>query len=340
MTKAVMHDKPTADWVAELNALGKNRRAALFMIDFEGQSARIWPTASLDPRQLQFNFRGVGNDLSAPPLYYQELIESAQFPHPANYQAAFEIVAAGLQRGDSFLTNLTMPVPVKLTAELYELYAAAKADYRLWWNDRLACFSPETFVRISGEGRISSYPMKGTALDNPAARTALLESEKEVAEHATIVDLIRNDLSRVAKRVRVDRYRYLQKIESPRGNLLQTSSEISGTLGAEWQDRLGSILANLLPAGSVSGAPKPATLDIIRRAEGQDRAYYCGIAGFFDGRTFDSCVLIRLVEKLADSSHRFWAGGGITTRSVWEEEYRELCNKVRIPRAVNSFSLH
>ena len=340
MTKALSHDVGSAPWVEELNKLGENRQAALFIIDFEGKSARIWPTATLDPRILQFNFRGVGNDLSAPPLYSIEYIQSADFPSAESYQAAFDLVAAGLQRGDSFLTNLTMPVPVDLSAPLYDLYAAAQADYRLWWRDRLACFSPETFVRVSAGGRIASYPMKGTALDNPEAREALLSSEKEIAEHATIVDLIRNDLSSVAEKVRVDRYRYLQRIESPRGNLLQTSSEISGELGGDWQGRLGSILAKLLPAGSVSGAPKSATVDIIRQAEGRDRGYYCGIAGFFDGRSFDSCVLIRLVEQLADSSHRFWAGGGITARSSWEDEYRELCNKVRIPRAVGSFSLH
>ena len=67
MTKALSHDVGSAPWVEELNKLGENRQAALFIIDFEGKSARIWPTATLDPRILQFNFRGVGNDLSAPP---------------------------------------------------------------------------------------------------------------------------------------------------------------------------------------------------------------------------------------------------------------------------------
>ena len=112
------------------------------------------------------------------------------------------------------------------------------------------CFSPETFVRIKG-GRIYSYPMKGT-LDAslPNAEKLLMEDQKEAAEHATIVDLIRNDLSRVAEDVRVDKYRYIDVLHTNKGNILQTSSEISGRLPEDYPHHLGEILDAQLPAGA------------------------------------------------------------------------------------------
>jgi len=235
---------------------------------------------------------------------------------------------------------LTFPVPVALSCSLEDIYWQSEAKYRIYWPGNFVCFSPETFVTVNEKGYIESRPMKGTALDTDKARAALLNSKKEIAEHATIVDLIRNDLSQVAKGVRVTDYRYFHKIATSRRGLVQTSSKIGGQLAENWKDKLGDILSILLPAGSVSGAPKPATLDIIRSAEGQKRGYYCGIGGYFDGVSLDTCVLIRFIEKRADGSHSFRSGGGITARSSWAEEYAELKAKVRIPLAVNQFSLH
>ncbi|MEL6274888.1 MAG: chorismate-binding protein, partial [Bacteroidota bacterium] len=206
--------------------------------------------------------------------------------------------------------------------------------------DKFVCFSPETFVKVTPDGIIYSHPMKGTAPDSPAGREYLRTSQKEIAEHATIVDLIRNDLSQVAKNVRVDQYRYLDRIPTPQGGLLQTSTKISGQLPRNWHSQLGNIVNRLLPAGSVSGAPKPATIEIIETAEGRTRGYYCGIGLYFDGYQVDSCVLIRFIEKAETGQLLFWAGGGVTARSNWVDEYRELQSKVRIPLAPKTFSLH
>ena len=84
----------------------------------------------------------------------------------------------------------------------------------------------------------------------------VMDDPKEAAEHATIVDLIRNDLSIVADRVSVSRYRYIDKLQTNRGTILQTSSEIQGTLPDNYRENLGHILFKLLPAGSITGAPK------------------------------------------------------------------------------------
>lgn len=325
----------TPDWIERLNELGQRRVPAFLLLSFTSEVANLWTAAEYaqDP-DLAFTFPGATNRPVSPNSGRHDpgdLLCGARFPESATYRRAFEIVQAGLQRGNSFLTNLTWPTPVELSATPEEIYHYAAAPYRIWWRGRFVCFSPETFVRIDPAGVISSNPMKGTAEDTPTGRKTLLTSPKEIAEHATIVDLIRNDLSQVAKRVRVDRYRYLDRIETPRGGLLQTSSRISGQLPSDWRARLGDIVRQLLPAGSVSGAPKPATLALIRRAEQRDRGFYCGIGLYFDGQRVDSCVLIRFIQQKEDGTHLFWAGGGITARSHWADEYAELRAKVRIP---------
>lgn len=206
------------------------------------------------------------------------------------------------------------------------------------------CFSPETFVRIKG-GRIYSYPMKGT-LDAslPNAEKQLMEDQKEAAEHATIVDLIRNDLSRVAEDVRVDKYRYIDVLHTNKGNILQTSSEISGRLPEDYPHHLGEILDAQLPAGSITGAPKDKTMQIIQEAEGYDRGFYTGIMGIYDQGELNSAVMIRFIEEEVFPSKTenrmnyeairklyFKAGGGITSKSDCRKEYEEVIQKIYLP---------
>lgn len=206
------------------------------------------------------------------------------------------------------------------------------------------CFSPETFVRIKG-GRIYSYPMKGT-LDAslPNAEKLLMEDQKEAAEHATIVDLIRNDLSRVAEDVRVDKYRYIDVLHTNKGNILQTSSEISGRLPEDYPHHLGEILDAQLPAGSITGAPKDKTMQIIQEAEGYDRGFYTGIMGIYDQGELNSAVMIRFIEEEVFPSKTenrmnyeairklyFKAGGGITSKSDCRKEYEEVIQKIYLP---------
>ncbi len=326
-------------WADRLNALGQARCPCFFLVDFEQRVPKLWAVDEAASDLPSFNFPSRQEPAVPPTGLLPPKLLADHLP-PATFQQAFDVVQTGLRRGDSFLTNLTFPVPVQLTGNLEDIYWQSEAKYRILWPEKFVCFSPETFITIAADGYIESRPMKGTALDTPRAREALLNSRKEIAEHATIVDLIRNDLSQVAKKVRVTDYRYFHKIATSRRGLVQTSSNIGGQLPEDWRAKLGTLLATLLPAGSVSGAPKPATLDLIRRAEGQPRGYYCGIGGYYDGAKVDTCVLIRFIEKRKDGSHLFRSGGGITARSNWREEYDELRAKVRIPLSVDSFSLH
>jgi para-aminobenzoate synthetase component 1 len=151
-----------------------------------------------------------------------------------------------------------------------------------------------------------------------------------MAEHVTIVDLIRNDLSAIANNVQVTRFRYLEEIRTMQKNLLQVSSEIQGDLPDGYQRTLGDIVVQLLPAGSVSGAPKCKTLEIIRMAEKEPRGYYTGVVGLFDGRTLDSGVMIRFLEY-HDNTLYYRSGGGITVQSAVETEYQEAIDKIYVP---------
>jgi para-aminobenzoate synthetase component 1 len=206
----------------------------------------------------------------------------------------------------------------------------SQARYKLLYRDKFVVFSPEIFVQIIN-GQIYSYPMKGTIdADIPGAKEILLNDEKEMAEHVTIVDLIRNDLSMHASDVRVEKFRYIDTLHTSNKKLLQASSRISGRLPEDYLSRLGDIIFSMLPAGSISGAPKPETLRIIREAEDGDRGYYTGIMGYFDGRDFDSAVLIRFIEN-REGELFYRSGGGITFLSDPEKEYQELIDKVYVP---------
>jgi para-aminobenzoate synthetase component 1 len=191
-------------------------------------------------------------------------------------------------------------------------------------------FSPETFVRIEN-GKIYSYPMKGTidaSIDN--AEEIIINDEKEKAEHITIVDLIRNDLSIVAQDVIVEKFRYIDNIKTHNKNILQVSSRIAGKMPDKYEESIGDIIFKLLPAGSVSGAPKKKTVEIIKYAENYERGYYTGICGIFDGKNLDSAVMIRFIEKIGGELY-FKSGGGITFMSDPQLEYQELIDKVYVP---------
>jgi para-aminobenzoate synthetase component 1 len=173
--------------------------------------------------------------------------------------------------------------------------------------------------------------MKGTidaSISN--AEEIILNDPKELAEHVTIVDLIRNDLSRISDAVKVNRFRYIDRITTSQKDLLQVSSEIEGELPSNFREKLGEMIATLLPAGSVSGAPKTKTVQIIGNAEQEDRGYYTGIFGYFDGINVDSAVIIRYIEK-CNGKYFYRSGGGITAQSQARQEYQEALDKIYLP---------
>lgn len=255
-------------------------------------------------------------------------------PEPISREAygrAFASLRRHLLRGDSYLANLCFATPVRTNLLPEHLFAYARAPYKMLAMGRFACFSPEAFVQMEGNC-IRTSPMKGTAPSRAAAE-ALMANEKEAREHATVVDLLRNDLAMVASRVRVERYRYLSPITTCRGELWATSSDIAATLPPDWRTRLGSILFTLLPAGSVTGAPKAWTCRALEEAEPLPRGFYTGIFGYFDGCRLQSAVSIRFAEVAGEGRLLFRSGGGITVLSDAEAEYEELNQKIYVPFA-------
>ena len=119
-------------------------------------------------------------------------------------------------------------------------------------------------------------------------------------------------------------------MQTNKGPILQTSSEICGTLPEDYTARLGDIIFRLLPAGSITGAPKPKTVEIIAQAEDYRRGFYTGIMGHYADGQLDSAVMIRFIEQENGQLH-FKAGGGITAKSRWESEYNEVIQKIYVP---------
>ena len=130
--------------------------------------------------------------------------------------------------------------------------------------------------------------------------------------------------------VSVDKYRYIDVLHTNKGDILQTSSEISGKLSTGYQKHIGNILDAMLPAGSITGAPKDKTMEIIHEAEGYDRGFYTGVMGIYNNGELNSAVMIRFLENDGLGTY-FKAGGGITSKSDCRKEYEEVLQKVYLP---------
>jgi len=313
----------------KLNNWGQENVPFLFFLDFEMTKPWAIPLAELRATEVLFNFRNISNEPEPAngPKEFDFVSQPLSF---AEYEKKFAVVREALAYGDSFLTNLTIKTPIKTSLTPEEIYRVSSARYKAYLKDKFVFFSPETFVEIE-DNIISTCPMKGTidaAL--PDAARLILADRKELAEHVTIVDLLRNDLSLVAEHVRVTDFRYISEVATNRKNLLQVSSRISGQLLPQLHRCFGTVLLKLLPAGSISGAPKLKTLEVIKRAEGEERGYYTGVAGVFDGRKLDTCVMIRFIE-IAEKGLFYRSGGGITTQSECASEYQEAIDKIYVP---------
>lgn len=312
-----------------LNLLGSERVPFIFIIDFDNKIPWICPLSEIDATEVLYDINGRTN-VWKKPSNGKDLEFEVKPVKEERYKKAFDLVQQNINHGNSFLLNLTMPSEVKTNYSLKEIFYHSKAKYRLWFKDQFVVFSPETFIKTK-KRKISSFPMKGTIDANlPDAKNKLLQNEKELAEHYTIVDLIRNDLSMVAKNVKVERFQYIDHIKTHRNELFQMSSEISGDLPQDYKDHIGDIIFTMLPAGSISGAPKAKTIEIIKEAENYNRGYYTGVFGIFDGENIDSGVMIRFLEN-TDEGIVYKSGGGITAKSNCGEEYKELIDKIYIP---------
>ena len=203
-----------------LNYIGRNRIPSLFIISYDTTESHIIPLEALD-EDILYRLDEIGNDNHVKPIPHHTLKWESDSVSFESYKVKFDALLEELRVGNCYLANLTQPTTVKTNASIFELYAKSHAPFKLYYKEQFALFSPERFVKMSGNS-IETFPMKGTIDAHlPNAKEQILKSEKELAEHTMVVDLLRNDLSQVASKVNVKRFRYVDEVKTHKQTLLQ-----------------------------------------------------------------------------------------------------------------------
>ena len=316
------------DKFQEMDTLSLAGKAYFFFVDFKVENISIYDEVALSKEKIAVNFPNFKK--SEPQKIHKNLLLKSFPQSKEDYEIGFNKVQENLKLGNSYLINYTCETFIESNFTLKEFFNLANEKYKVCKNDDFVFFSPETFIEIKNQV-IFTHPMKGTIDASKENAIEVLKNDvKEKAEHYTVVDLLRNDLSIVADKVKLDEFQRIDFLQTQQKNLYAMSSEISGTLKPEFRGKIGSILKELLPAGSILGAPKKKTLEIILAAENYERGFYTGVCGWFDGENLDSCVMIRFIEKEKDKLF-FKSGGGITHLSKFADEYQEMKNKIYVP---------
>lgn len=289
------------------------------------------------------------------------LLPAAPLDAPAapRLAAAIGTVRAHIREGDAYQVNLTTALRSRLEGDPEDYFAAlvrTQPDGYLFRMahaldgvpERLLCLSPELFFDWAGD-TITAQPMKGTAprgvtprADADAAER-LIASDKERAENVMIVDLLRNDLARVAALGSVRVPRLFERHALP--TVWQMTSTVTARVPPD--TTLSQVFGALFPCGSVTGAPKRSAMGLIRTLEGEARGVYCGALGLLrPGGDATFAVPIRTIAlRAADDASRHWAavcgvGSGITYDSTPDGEAREWRSKLGfLRRAAAPFEL-
>ena len=243
---------------SEMDELSLQKVPFFFVIDFLMENVLIFSQEDLEAQKILVDFPNFKN--VQPFTFETKEVTWKSFPQSKeDYQKGFEIVQNHLKLGDSYLINYTCETPIETNLSLEEIFYRSVAKYKVLLPENFTFFSPETFVEIKNQ-EIFTHPMKGTIEASvPNAIDELKNSVKEKAEHYTVVDLLRNDLSMVADWVQLDEFQRIDFLKTRNKNLYAMSSEISGKVKPEFQNKTGSLMKTLLPAGSILGAPKPKT---------------------------------------------------------------------------------
>ena len=255
----------------------------------------------------------------------------------AAYRAMVEKAKAYIREGDIFQAVLSNRLEAGFEGSLLDAYRVLRAEnpspYMFYFTSdscELAGASPETLVKLE-DGVLRTFPLAGTrprgrtAEEDAALERELLHDEKELAEHNMLVDLGRNDLGKVSKFGTVAVEKYLAVLRF--SHVMHLGSTVRGEL-QEDKDALDALDA-VLPAGTLSGAPKLRAMEIINELENDKRGVYGGAVGYLDfAGNLDACIAIRLAYK---KNGRVFvrAGAGIVADSDPEREHQECVNKAR-----------
>jgi anthranilate synthase component 1 len=242
-----------------------------------------------------------------------------------------------IHEGDIFQVVLSNPMRAKAEGSLFDTYRVLRATnpspYMFYFSSddiEIAGASPETLVKLE-DRKLSTFPLAGT---RPRGKTpkedkeleeGLLKDEKELAEHNMLVDLGRNDIGKISEigTVEVEKYLTVERYSC----VMHLGSTVTGTLAKD-KDAMDAV-DSILPAGTLSGAPKFRACQIIEELENSKRGIYGGAIGYVDFTgNLDVCIAIRLVYK-KDGEICIRSGAGIVADSVPEKEFEECRNKAR-----------
>lgn len=242
-----------------------------------------------------------------------------------------------IYEGDIFQVVLSNPLTAKAEGSLFDTYRILRttnpSPYMFYFSSddvEIAGASPETLAKLEN-GEVYTFPLAGTRkrgatpAEDKAIEEELLADEKECAEHNMLVDLGRNDIGKISKpgTVKVEKYMSIERFS----HVMHIGSTVSGQIRDDY-DAVNAI-DSILPAGTLSGAPKIRACEIIEELEERKRGIYGGAVGYIDfAGNLDTCIGIRLVYK-KDGMICVRSGAGIVYDSVPENEYMEGVNKAK-----------
>ncbi|MCC6135830.1 MAG: aminodeoxychorismate synthase component I [Candidatus Contendobacter sp.] len=256
----------------------------------------------------------------------------------ADYEQAFDRIKHYLAAGHSYQVNYTFPLHADFSGDPWVLFArlatAQQAEYAAFIDTGrlvIGSASPELFFQIDGE-RLTAKPMKGTALrgctlvEDQAQIAGLQQSAKNRAENLMVVDMLRNDLGRVA---------HIGSVAVPQLFAVErypTLLQMTSTVTARTRVPIAEILAHLFPCASITGAPKVRTMQIIRELEPGPRGVYTGAVGFIGPNRqarFNVAIRTVLIDQQRQQA-RYGVGSGLVWDSNAADEYAECRLKARV----------
>lgn len=278
--------------------------------------------------------------LDSSPLPKSQVFEKPEFTcnvSKEEYCGMVEKAKEHIVEGDIFQAVLSRQFTCSYQGSLLNAYRVLRttnpSPYMVYLHmdeEEIISTSPETLVRLQN-GRLTTFPVAGsrprgnTKEEDCRLEKELMEDEKELAEHNMLVDLGRNDLGRISKFSTVDvtKYQMIHKYSK----IMHICSQVEGSI-RPGSDACSAIEA-VLPAGTLSGAPKIRACEIIEELETTPRGIYGGALGYMDFTgNLDTCIAIRMAVKKKNTVY-IQAGGGIVADSIPENEYEESGNKAK-----------
>lgn len=291
--------------------------------------------ASVEQLEEMANLIKAGTRTEFPPIRLESEIKP-QFPKE-RYCEMVETARHYIREGDIFQVVLSNSMRAKAQGSLFDTYRVLRATnpspYMFYFSSdgiEIAGASPETLVRLDNK-KLSTFPLAGTrprgktTEEDKALEEDLLNDEKELAEHNMLVDLGRNDIGKISKigTVEVEKYLTIERFSC----VMHLGSTVTGEIRDD-KDAADAVDA-ILPAGTLSGAPKFRACQIIQELEQSKRGIYGGAIGYMDFTgNLDVCIAIRLVYK-KNGEICIRSGAGIVADSVPEKEFEECCNKAK-----------